>query len=109
MPTKPVRIGTLHFNRKGDATKFLRNILYKYELGDKVSDDDAGILAELVAMHPEAPEKIGCGIQGIVRNLVRGAIVITRRESHGYRERTVGPAFGWPRSEGAVCQARLAG
>jgi putative transposase len=32
---------------------------------------------------------------GSVRNLVRGAIVIARRESHGYRERTVGSAFGW--------------
>jgi len=62
MPAKQVTIGTLHFKRKGDVTKFFRDILYKYDLGDKVSDDDAMILSELVAMHPEAAEKIGCGI-----------------------------------------------
>lgn len=63
MPAKPVRIGNLQFERKGDVTEFFRSMLYKYELGDKVSDDDAKILAEMVAMHPEAAEKIGCGIQ----------------------------------------------
>jgi hypothetical protein len=63
MPAKPVRVGSLQFDRKGDATEFFRSMLYKYELGDKVSEEDAEILAELVAMHPEAAEKIGCGIQ----------------------------------------------
>src|SRR5665213_206348 len=48
-------------------------------------------------------------LHGSVRNLVRGAIVITRRESHGYRERSTGSAFGWSRSEGAVCQERFVG
>jgi transposase InsO family protein len=46
---------------------------------------------------------------GTVRNLVREAIVMNRRESHGYRERTAGPAFGWARSQGAVCQERFVG
>ena len=45
-------------------------------------------------------------INGTVRNFVREAIVIKRRESHGYRERTIGPASGWARSTGAVCQGR---
>ena len=63
MPSKPVKIGALHFDRKRDATDFFRIMLYKYDLGDKVSNDDAEILTELVAMHPEAAEKIGCGIQ----------------------------------------------
>jgi len=62
MPAKPVDIGSLHFPRKGDATEFLRKILYKYDLGDKVSADDASILSDLIRMHPEATEKIGPGI-----------------------------------------------
>ncbi|WP_126976678.1 DCL family protein [Frigidibacter oleivorans] len=62
MPAKPVSIGSLHFERKGDAADFFRDMLYKYDLGDKVTDSDAEILSELVAMHPEAEEKIGCGI-----------------------------------------------
>jgi hypothetical protein len=63
MPAKLVKVGTLTFNRKGDATDFFRHMLYKYELGDKVSIDDAKILHDLVSMHPEASSKIGCGIQ----------------------------------------------
>ena len=62
MPAKPVSIGALSFRRKGDATNFFRNMLYRYELGDKVTVHDAKILAELVAQHPEASMKIGCGI-----------------------------------------------
>ncbi|RVK27010.1 nitrile hydratase subunit alpha, partial [Sinorhizobium meliloti] len=34
--------------------------------------------------------------QGTVRNSVRWAMMMKRRESsHGYRERTSGPAPGW--------------
>lgn len=63
MPAKPVSIGALNFKRRGDVTDYFRSMLYKYDLGDRVSDDDAKILAELVVGHPEATKKIGCGIQ----------------------------------------------
>lgn len=63
MPAKPVQVGQLHFPRKGDATAFFQEMLYRYELGDKVSADDATILTDLVSMHPEAADKIGTGIK----------------------------------------------
>lgn len=63
MPAKPVRVGPLSFSRKGDANDFLKDMLYKYDLGDKVTDEDAAILTLLVHMHPEAAEKIGAGIE----------------------------------------------
>ncbi|WP_297339180.1 DCL family protein [Pseudophaeobacter sp.] len=62
MPAKPVQIGDLHFARKGDATKFFQEMLYRYDLGDRVSEADASILTDLVSMHPEFLEKIGSGI-----------------------------------------------
>lgn len=37
-------------------------MLYKYDLGDKVTDEDAEVLTYLVHMHPEATDKIGPGI-----------------------------------------------
>ncbi|RVI48519.1 hypothetical protein CN192_27065 [Sinorhizobium medicae] len=38
----------------------------------------------------------GCGGRGTVRNSVRWATMMKRSESsHGYRERTSGPAPGW--------------
>lgn len=63
MPAKPVQVGSLHFPRKGDATKFFQEMLYRYDLGDKVSDEDTAILADLLLGHPEALQKIGTGIQ----------------------------------------------
>lgn len=63
MPTKkPISFGDLHFEKKGDAAAFLQNILHKYDVGDKVRTDDAQILLAALAHHPEAVEKIGCGI-----------------------------------------------
>jgi len=63
MPAKPVKIGLLSFSTKGEANDYLRTMLYKYDLGDKVTDEDAEILTYLVHMHPEATEKIGAGIE----------------------------------------------
>lgn len=63
MPAKPVQVGQHHFPRKGDATKFFQKMLYRYELGDRVSADDAAVLTDLVSTHPEASEKIGTGIE----------------------------------------------
>lgn len=62
MPAKPVQVGNLYFASKRDATEFFKEMLYRYELGDKVSVQDASVLAALLAMHPEASEKIGAGI-----------------------------------------------
>ncbi|WAP67694.1 DCL family protein [Jiella pelagia] len=62
MPAKPVNIGSIVFPKKGDATAFFQSMLYKYELGDKVSDEDANVLSALVSNHPEAAAKIGVGI-----------------------------------------------
>ncbi|WP_232367713.1 DCL family protein [Tritonibacter horizontis] len=38
-------------------------MLYKYDLGDKVSKDDSTILRDLILMHPECEEKTGSGIE----------------------------------------------
>lgn len=63
MPVKQVKIGSLSFAKKGDADEFFKSMLYKYDLGDTVSADDAEHLISLLAMHPEADNKIGVGIE----------------------------------------------
>jgi hypothetical protein len=63
MSAKPVKIGSLSFSKKGQANDYLRDMLYKYDLGDTVTDADAEILTHLLHMHPEAAEKIGPGIK----------------------------------------------
>jgi phosphomevalonate kinase len=62
MPAKPISFGPLDFARKGDAEKHLMDMLHRYDVGDKVSADDAIVLKAALALHPEAQAKIGCGI-----------------------------------------------
>lgn len=37
-------------------------MLYRYDLGDRVKQEDAAILKLALDRHPDAAEKIGCGI-----------------------------------------------
>jgi hypothetical protein len=62
MAKKPVTIGLHHFSKKGDAAAFLRAMLHKYDVGDKVSAADAEVLHAALALHPNAAAKVGTGI-----------------------------------------------
>ncbi|RQG06589.1 hypothetical protein IPC234_19735 [Pseudomonas aeruginosa] len=62
MPAKPITLGSLHFERRGDAVAYLKAMLRRYDLGDRVKADDAVILRAALEHHPNATEKIGCGI-----------------------------------------------
>jgi hypothetical protein len=62
MVKKPVTIGPHHFSKKGDAAVFLRAMLHKYDVGDKVSTTDAEVLHAALARHPNAAAKVGAGI-----------------------------------------------
>ena len=60
--TKPIDLGSMHFSKKGDAAAYLRDMLYRYDLGDKVGAVDALVLRAALDRHPEASSKVGCGI-----------------------------------------------
>jgi hypothetical protein len=62
MPAKPISLGPMHFDKRGDAVEYLKNMLSRYDIGDKVSATDAVILRAALQHHPNASEKIGCGI-----------------------------------------------
>ncbi|PNQ73559.1 DUF3223 domain-containing protein [Erythrobacter sp. SAORIC-644] len=62
MPAQPIDLATMHFAKKGDAAEYLREMLNRYDRGDKVSAADAKVLQAALERHPEADEKIGCGI-----------------------------------------------
>ena len=64
MPAKPFSLGDLHFAKKGDAVAHLNAMLHKYDVGDKVSEEDSKVLIAALARHPEGDEKIGSGIAG---------------------------------------------
>lgn len=62
MPAKPITLGPKHFEKTGDAIAYVTTMLNRYDLGDRVNPDDSVILQAMLEHHPDAAEKIGCGI-----------------------------------------------
>lgn len=60
----PVQVGELCFGTKSEARIFFREMLNKYDVGDKVSAADEKILRDAVLQHPLSGEIVGCGILG---------------------------------------------
>lgn len=58
----PVTIGPLSFPKKGDALEYFKSILNKYGLGERLTADDNTILLSALKKHPDAVDKIGCGV-----------------------------------------------
>ena len=61
---RKIALSTRTFDKAGDATAFFRGMLSRYEIGERVSDDDAADLAALLERHDERDEKVGVGIAG---------------------------------------------
>lgn len=62
MTAKPITLGPMQFKKRGDAFEFLKSMLNKYDVGDRVSAADALILRAALDHHPSSAEKIGCGV-----------------------------------------------
>lgn len=63
MPAKPITLGPLQFSKRGDAVAYLKAMLRRYDVGDRVNADDAAVLKAALEHHPNSAEKIGCGIK----------------------------------------------
>ncbi len=62
MVAKPVKLATRSFSKTGDAHAFFSAMLNRYQVGERVSDDDALDLAAVLERHPEYQQKIGSGL-----------------------------------------------
>jgi len=56
------------FSSKKDAKMFFKNMLSRYRNKQEISSDDAPLLRVLLERHPEAVEKIGCGVKRFYRD-----------------------------------------
>ena len=56
-------VGTREFVHKGAARAEVRRVLHSYPAGHTLKKNDFELIANLLAMHPEAEKKIGCGIR----------------------------------------------
>lgn len=61
MPTS-IRVCDKVFPTKKAATNAIRSILYRYAPGDTLNDSDAYFMCGVLALHPHAALKIGCGV-----------------------------------------------
>ena len=58
----------LHWPSKKAAKAFFRSMLDGYSDGDTVTQQDAKYLMDVLAMHPEAEVKIGCGVKRLYKD-----------------------------------------
>jgi hypothetical protein len=59
---KSVEIATRSFNNRSLAVAFFREMMGRYQAGDKVSEEDALDLIALLERHPDARAKTGIGV-----------------------------------------------
>lgn len=64
MPSHSISLGPHGFAKKLDAAIFLRAMLNRYDVGDKVSAADAEVLRAALSRHPDVARKVGCGVAG---------------------------------------------
>jgi hypothetical protein len=57
MPSKPIMIGALEFPSRGDAYAFLKGILARYDVGDKVNAADSAIYVTHSPCTPKPPPR----------------------------------------------------
>lgn len=62
VPAKQVRIHDKLFPTKSAATNAIRSILYRYQPGEPINDADSFFLLGVLALHPHAALKVGCGV-----------------------------------------------
>ena len=65
----PIQIGARLFDSKSQAKDFSRDIIRRYTEGETIVGEDDLFLRDLVAIHPEAAQKIGCGISHFTTQL----------------------------------------
>lgn len=57
-----IKIGGREFSSKAAAKRHFRTIRERYSDNERVSDDDAALLHELLSSHPDAVQKVGAGV-----------------------------------------------
>ena len=66
---KPIDLGHVDFKTQTAALGHFKDMLNRYALGEEISPKDHDDLLALIQRHPEAKQKIGCGVQRFVVNM----------------------------------------
>lgn len=63
MARQPIILNGIEFKFQKDAIEYFKNILESYQNGQTIAGDDHDMLLALLKRHPEADQKIGCGVK----------------------------------------------
>jgi hypothetical protein len=66
---RKIVLKTRTFEKHGDGTLFFQEMLGRYEIGERVSNEDAEDLEALLERHDDRDGKVGSGINGFEVNL----------------------------------------
>lgn len=61
----PYQLGTEIFRTKEAANEYIQTILYRYQDGEELGEEDLEFMVEVLKHHPRAHEKIGTGVRAI--------------------------------------------
>jgi hypothetical protein len=61
-----IEINNKIFKTKKDATQFIQNILYGYQLNESLEGDDLMFMLDVLKCHPDVNKKVGVGIKSII-------------------------------------------
>src|ERR1044072_2077613 len=64
-----IQIGARVFGTKTEAKNFARSIMARYSEGETITSADDLFLRDLIAIHPEATAKKGCGMSPFTSQL----------------------------------------
>lgn len=62
-----IDLPSISFKSKSEATSYFKDMLNRYRDGETLTPEDDAILYELLQRHPEADQKIDCGVRSFYR------------------------------------------
>lgn len=68
MARKPIVLNGIEFKFQKDAIAYFKDMLNRYRNGQTITGDDYNTLLALLARHPEADQKIGCGVKRLYKD-----------------------------------------
>jgi len=82
MAMAQVKVGQVTYPTQKAAKEAVRTILYACPIGHTLSGPDAAFMLDLLDLHPEADDKVGCGVESIQveQNYGSRGFWLTRRD-----------------------------
>ncbi|MBD1810957.1 DCL family protein [Microcoleus vaginatus DQ-U2] len=68
MARQPIVLKGIEFKFQKDAIEHFKNMLERYRNGQTIAGDDSDMLLALLDRHPQAGEKIGCGVKRLYKD-----------------------------------------